>query len=345
MIGGTKLATRRIGREGRGGVTVGTPVRYSVVVPVYNEESVLRETYRRLSGVMDALGESYELLFINDGSEDHSEAIINDLAQSDPKVKLISFSRNFGHQIAITAGMDHARGEAVIIIDADLQDPPELIAKLIDKWQEGYQVVYAKRSQRVGESSFKRWTAALFYRLLRSLTDVNIPLDTGDFRLIDRQVCDAMSQMREKGRFVRGLVSWVGFRQTAVEYVRAERWAGETKYPLKKMMRLAIDAIASFSFTPIKAATYLGLFFAVLGLLGVGAVLLLPLFNSRAGYSWVPVVGLVLFLNGITLMFLGAIGEYIGRIYEEAKNRPLYIVSNYQGFRDVHVTRKQISRL
>ncbi|KUK63172.1 MAG: Glycosyl transferase, family 2 [Desulfotomaculum sp. 46_80] len=210
-------------------------VRYSVIIPVYNEEAVINETYRRLKQVMKTLNEPYELLFVNDGSRDKTAEIIKGFSASDSSVKLLDFSRNFGHQIAITAGMDYARGDAVIIIDADLQDPPEVIPQMIDQWRQGYEVVYAKRSKRMGETFFKRTTASLFYRILRSLTEgVNIPLDTGDFRLIDRKVCDAMQCIREKNRFVRGLVSWVGFRSTAVEYTREERYAGETKYSLKK---------------------------------------------------------------------------------------------------------------
>lgn len=326
----------------KGGTALGASVCYSVVIPVYDEEDVIRETYRRLRRVMETLGESYELIFINDGSEDQTEAIVGDLAKGDQHVKLISFSRNFGHQLAITAGMDHAQGEAVIIIDADLQDPPELIGALVEKWQEGYQVVYAKRQQRMGESVFKRSTAAFFYRLLRSLTDIDIPVDTGDFRLIDRRVADIMVQIREQGRFVRGLISWVGFRQTAIEYVRDERWAGETKYPLRKMVRLALDAITSFSLKPLRAATYLGALLMAGGLLALSFALALPIITAKALAPWEPLAGFLVLLNGLTMMILGAMGEYIGRIYEETKGRPLYIVKNYQGNGEIHGRQRQI---
>ncbi len=303
-------------------------VRYTVIIPAYNEEEVIRESYRRLTGVMEAAGEPYELLFINDGSKDDTAVIIETLSMTDPRVKLLDFSRNFGHQIAITAGMDHARGDAVIIIDADLQDPPEVIPQMIAKWREGYEVVYARRAQRKGESFFKKSTAALFYRLLNLMADIDIPLDTGDFRLIDRKVCDALGALREKNRFVRGLVSWVGFRQTAIEYVREERYAGETKYPLKKMLRFSLDGITSFSYKPLKMALYLGL-----GVTAASFVYLLYGLVQLAAAGGMspagsPLIACLLLLNGVTLIFLGLIGEYMGRIYDEAKDRPLYILRN-----------------
>lgn len=301
-------------------------VRYTIIIPAYNEEAVIRETYRRLTQVMEATGEPYELLFVNDGSRDRTAEIIYGLAKGDRSVELLDFSRNFGHQAAITAGMDYARGDAIVIIDADLQDPPELIPQMIDRWKEGYEVVYARRSKRIGESVFKKLTAALFYRTLRALTEVNIPVDTGDFRLIDRKVCDALRGIREKSRFVRGLVSWVGFRQTAIEYVRDERFAGETKYPLKKMIRFSIDGITAFSYKPLKIATYLG--FAVSSASFVCLVISLSLgvLTDRADMLWASLIAGLLLLNGVTLMFLGILGEYVGRIYDETKNRPLYLL-------------------
>ncbi|MCL6477815.1 MAG: glycosyltransferase family 2 protein [Peptococcaceae bacterium] len=303
-------------------------VRYTVVIPVYNEEAVISETYRRLTRVMESVGEPYELLFVNDGSRDRTVEIIEGFAGSDRRVKLLDFSRNFGHQIAITAGMDYARGDAIVIIDADLQDPPELIPQMIEKWQEGYEVVYAKRSKRKGETLFKRWTASLFYRMLQVLTEVDIPLDTGDFRLIDRKVCAAMRGIREKNRFVRGLVSWVGFRQTAIEYVREERFAGETKYPLKKMLRFALDGITSFSHKPLKLAAYLGFVTSLASFVYLLVSLGQKLFTNSTVAGWASLIACLLLLNGVILILLGILGEYVGRIYDETKNRPLYILRN-----------------
>ncbi|MDD4803003.1 MAG: glycosyltransferase family 2 protein [Syntrophomonas sp.] len=305
-------------------------IRYTIIIPVYNEEAVIHETYRRLSRVMESVGETYELLFINDGSDDRTAQLIDELAGKDQRIKLLDFSRNFGHQIAITAGMDYARGDAVIIIDADLQDPPELIPQMIAKWKEGYEVVYAKRSHRKGETLFKKWTAACFYRLMSILTEVKIPLDTGDFRLMDRKVCDAMQTIREKNRFVRGLVSWVGFRQIAVEYIREERYAGETKYPFKKMLRFSIDGITSFSYKPLKAAAFLGIVVTLVSLAFLLFSLIEKYFgiDSSAGAGLAPLLACLFLMNGVVLIMLGIIGEYIGRIYDESKNRPLYILRN-----------------
>jgi glycosyltransferase involved in cell wall biosynthesis len=305
-------------------------VRYSIIIPVYNEEAVVNETYQRLTRVMELIGESYELLFVNDGSQDKTAEIIERLAETDERTRLLDFSRNFGHQIAITAGMDYARGDAIIIIDADLQDPPELIPQMIKKWKEGYEVVYAKRLKRKGETLFKKWTASLFYRTLRTLTEVDIPLDTGDFRLMDRKVCDALQGIREKNRFVRGLVSWVGFRQTAIEYVREERFAGETKYPLKKMLRFSIDGITSFSYKPLKLATYLGFLVSFSSFVYLIVTLFLKLFTTSTIAGWTSLIACVLLLNGVILIILGILGEYVGRIYDETKNRPLYILRSKQ---------------
>ncbi|MCP8970603.1 glycosyltransferase family 2 protein [Ectobacillus ponti] len=304
-------------------------IQYSIIIPVYNEEAVVRETYRRLTEVMEQLGEAYELLFVNDGSRDRTGELVEGMAKRDHRVKLLDFSRNFGHQIAITAGMDYARGDAVIIIDADLQDPPELIPDMIAKWREGYEVVYAKRAKRKGETLFKKWSAALFYRTLHAITEIDIPMDTGDFRLMDRRVCEAMRSIREKNRFVRGLVSWVGFRQTAIEYVRDERFAGETKYPLKKMLRFSMDGITSFSYKPLKLASYLGFFISFSSFLYLLVSLFQRLFTSHSVVAgWTSLIACVLLLNGVILILLGVIGEYIGRIYDETKDRPLYLLRN-----------------
>jgi glycosyltransferase involved in cell wall biosynthesis len=305
-------------------------VRYTIIVPVYNEEAVIQESYRRLTRVMESTGEPYELLFINDGSEDRTAELIEGFAEKDECVELLDFSRNFGHQIAITAGMDYARGDAIVIIDADLQDPPELIPKMIEKWQEGYEVVYAKRSQRKGETLFKKWTAALFYRLIGAMAEVKIPLNTGDFRLMDRKVCDAMQSIREKNRFVRGLVSWVGFRQTAIEYVREERYAGETKYPLKKMLRFSMDGITSFSYKPLKMALYLGFLVSAVSFVYLIVSLGQKIFTASTVSGWSALIACLMLLNGVILIFIGILGEYIGRIYDETKNRPLYILRNKQ---------------
>ncbi|GAB1797272.1 MULTISPECIES: glycosyltransferase family 2 protein [Priestia] len=301
-------------------------VKYSIVVPVYNEEEVIHETYRRLTEVMHSTKEAYELLFVNDGSRDRTAEIIKEYSEQDPAVVLLDFARNFGHQIAITAGMDYARGEAVVVIDADLQDPPELILEMIEKWKQGFDVVYAKRTKRKGETYFKKQTAAMFYRFLRAMTDIDIPLDTGDFRLLDRKVCNQMNSIQEKNRFVRGLVSWVGFKQIAVEYERDERLAGESKYPLKKMLKLSMDGITSFSYKPLKLASYAGVTLSGIGFIYLLVVLYLKLFTDSTITGWSSLIVIQLFFSGIILIILGMIGEYIGRIYDETKNRPLYIV-------------------
>ncbi|WP_182420659.1 glycosyltransferase family 2 protein [Priestia megaterium] len=314
-------------------------VKYSIVVPVYNEEEVIHETYRRLTEVMRSTKEAYELLFVNDGSRDRTAEIIKEYSEQDPAVVLLDFARNFGHQIAITAGMDYARGEAVVVIDADLQDPPELILEMIEKWEQGFDVVYAKRTKRKGETYFKKQTAAMFYRFLRAMTDIDIPLDTGDFRLLDRKVCNQMNSIQEKNRFVRGLVSWVGFKQIAVEYERDERLAGESKYPLKKMLKLSMDGITSFSYKPLKLASYAGVTLSGIGFIYLLVVLYLKLFTESTITGWSSLIVIQLFFSGIILIILGMIGEYIGRIYDETKNRPLYIVREKYQFE----TRKEVS--
>jgi len=276
---------------------------------------------------MDSTGESWELLLVNDGSTDASAEFIQQLASQDERVRPIIFARNFGHQIAVTAGLDYSRGQAVVIIDADLQDPPEVILDLIAKWREGFEVVYAIRSEREGEGWFKLVTASLFYRMIVKITDVKIPLDAGDFRLLDRKVVNVLNQMRERHRFLRGMSAWVGFRQVGVPYKRAARLAGETKYPFRKMFRLAINAITGFSYFPLQLATYVGFFSAGISILSIPVVIALRLWGSQA-----PLVGqattliAVLFLGGVQLISLGILGEYIGRLYDEAKGRPLYIV-------------------
>lgn len=304
---------------------------FSVVVPIWNEEAVIPELYRRVIETMDSTGESWELICVNDGSHDRSLPMLIELRAQDERVKVIDFSKNFGHQIAITAGADYAEGDAVIVMDADLQDPPDVVLRMIEQWRAGYEVVYAVRAKREGETWFKLLTAKLFYRLMQRISDVNIPLDAGDFRLMDRRVVLAMRQLREKHRFMRGLSSWVGFKQIGVEYERAERYAGETKYPLRKMLRLALNAITSFSYLPLQLATYFGFALAFVSLVGIVLTIFLRLSGSSAFAGQATTLVSVLFLGGIQLIFLGIIGEYLGRIYDEVKARPLYIVSRAYG--------------
>jgi dolichol-phosphate mannosyltransferase len=308
----------------------------SIVAPVYNEEQALPELHRRVAGVLDGLDEPWELVLVNDGSRDRSAAVIADLHQQDPRVKGISFSRNFGFQIAVTAGLDFANGDAVILTDADLQDPPELYPQMLATWRAGYDVVYGVRTSRVGETRFKLLTAKLFYRLIRRITKIDIPLDTGDFRLMDRRVVKAIRSMPERNRFLRGMVPWVGFRQTGISYERASRFAGESKFSsVKQMLPFALDAITSFSYLPLQLATYLGFFMAALAGLAIVAVVLLRLLGPSA-----PLLGqattlvAVLFLGGVQLICLGIIGEYLGRIYDEVKGRPLYLIDQLWGFDD-----------
>jgi dolichol-phosphate mannosyltransferase len=292
---------------------------------VFNEEETLPHFYERVIAVMDSLGEPFELLFVNDGSRDGSFRIMQELHDKDPRVHAINFSRNFGHQIAISAGLDYARGQAVIILDADLQDPPEVMLTLIERWKEGAEVVYAQRTRREGETRFKLLTAAAFYRVIERITSINIPRDTGDFRLLDRRVVDVLITMREQHRFMRGLSVWVGFRQEAVSYERHERFAGETKYPLNKMIRFSLDAITSFSHVPLQLATSFGFLLAGLSLIGIVIAIILRLVTGAIAGEASTLI-LVLFLGGIQLIFLGIIGEYLGRIYDEVRARPLYIV-------------------
>ncbi|MDR1665306.1 MAG: glycosyltransferase family 2 protein [Clostridiales bacterium] len=305
---------------------------YSVVIPAYNEQEVIAETYRRLTSVMRGMGETYELVFVNDGSRDETAKIIAGFCESDSSVRLLNFTRNFGHMPALTAGMDYAQGAAVFVIDADLQDPPEVFPQMAALWKQGYDVVYGKRKRRRGETVFKRWSAKIFYRLINALTTVELPVDTGEFRLIDRKVCDAVNQLHEKNRYIRGLVSWVGFKQVAVEYVREERFAGETKYPLKKMLAFAMDALTSFSYKPLKLATTLGFFISLLSFVYMLFILFQRLFTDTTITGWASTVGLILFTQGIVLMILGLMGEYIGRIYDEIKNRPVYILREKLGY-------------
>ncbi len=303
------------------------PPVFTVIAPIYNELENLPELYPRVRDVMDQTGEPWELILVDDGSSDGSTDVIRKLAENDARVRPVIFARNFGHQIAVSAGIDFSRGDAVVIIDADLQDPPEVILDLIEQWRAGYEVVYAVREEREGESWFKKTTASLFYRLIFRITDVNIPLDTGDFRLMDKKVVAVMKQMREKHRFLRGMSAWVGFRQIGVKYKRKPRYAGETKYPFSKMLRLALNAVTSFSYFPLQLATYLGFITTGLSVIAILVVGILRLTTGITLLGQATTLIMVLFLGGVQLIFLGIIGEYIGRIYDESKGRPLYIVA------------------
>lgn len=299
---------------------------YSIIAPIYNEFENIPVLWQRVSQVMNGTGEAWELILVDDGSVDGSNERIRELAASHENVRPVIFARNFGHQIAVTAGMDYSRGQAIVVIDADLQDPPEVILDLIKKWKEGYEVVYAVRSEREGESWFKLLTASLFYRMIYRITDVKIPLDTGDFRLVDRKVVDVMNSMRERHRFLRGMSSWIGFKQIGVEYKRAARLSGVTKYPFKKMIKFAQDGITGFSYFPLQIATYLGFVAAGLSVIAIPVVAALRLAGSHSFEGQTTTLISVLFLGGVQLISLGILGEYIGRIYDEVKGRPLYVV-------------------
>ena len=307
--------------------------RISIVIPCYNEQEVISETLKRLKDFCAELsGLDVELIFIDDGSKDNTRELLKGYAAEDSRIKVICFARNFGHQIAVTAGIDAAIGDAVVLIDADLQDPPEIVHQMISKWKEGYDVVYGTRTERLGESPFKVATARGFYRLLNKLSTVPIPLDTGDFRLMSRAVVNTLRAMPECDRFVRGMVSWVGFKQTALPYKRAKRFAGESKYPLRKMLRFATDGILSFSTKPLQLSVGLGMISAAIALAGILYAFFLRVFTSVWVEGWTALMIAVLFIGGVQLVCIGILGEYIGRIYNETKNRPLYVVQEYVGF-------------
>ena len=310
-----------------------TRPHYSIVTPIYDEEGNIPRLYERVRDVMDSVGEPWEFVMVNDGSHDRSLELMTELANSDPRVKVVNFARNFGHQIAVTAGVDYASGKAIILMDADLQDPPEVIPELIKRWKAGYEVVFAIRAERRGENPFKIWTAKLFYRLIYRITDVAIPLDTGDFRLMDEKVVDVLRQMREHNRFIRGMTSWVGFKQTGVQYVREARHWGETKYPLRKMIRFAWDAVTGFSYFPLQMMIY---FSAVLGFLAVLTVPIIALLRITRGPEFfggqATTIVLMLMLSSFQLFFLFVMGQYVARIYDETRGRPLYVVASTEGF-------------
>jgi dolichol-phosphate mannosyltransferase len=310
-----------------------SPVLHSLVIPVYNEFEGIPSLHERLTKLIDSFAPDHaEVIFVNDGSKDGSDKALDAVAAKDPRFKVIHFSRNFGHQLAITAGIEWASGQTVTVMDADLQDPPELVRELIAKWREGFEVVYAVRRKRDGETVFKLWTAKLFYRMIRKMTHVDIPVDTGDFRLMDRKAVDALIQMPERHRFVRGMVSWVGFRQTGVLYDRAERTFGETHYPFKKMLKFALDGVTSFSTVPLQFGTYLGMGSATLALLLAIKIVYGWYFHNDTVAGWTSLMLVVLLMGAMQLFTLGIFGEYLGRTYEEVKGRPLYLVGRAVGF-------------
>jgi glycosyltransferase involved in cell wall biosynthesis len=304
----------------------------SVIVPCKNEEAVLSETHRRLAGVLEQVKLKFEIVYVDDGSTDSTPQLLRELCVVDPRVRVLRLSRNFGHQIATTAGLEHALGDAMVIIDADLQDPPEVIPAMLARWHEGYDVAYGLRTDRGGETAFKLWTAKLFYRLINRISSVQIPLDAGDFRLMDRKVVDALLLMPERDRFLRGMVSWLGYRQVAVPYSRAPRFAGASKYPAHKMVRFAMDGLLSFSIAPLKLATWVGFAASFVALLGSLYALGSRIFTNHWVTGWASIFLAVLFIGGVQLTCLGIIGEYVGRIYGEAKQRPLYFLQERLGF-------------
>jgi glycosyltransferase involved in cell wall biosynthesis len=304
----------------------------SLVLPIYNEEAVIPALHARLQEFLPRLGLEAEVLFVDDGSKDHSLELLRALAAREPRYRVVSFARNFGHQAAITAGLDHARGEAIVVMDADLQDPPEVVLEMVARWREGFDVVYGRRRSRAGETRLKLFTAKWFYRIFAAMIPIEVPLDTGDFRLMSRRIVDVLRNLRETHRFVRGLVAWLGFRQTAVLYDRPARLAGETKFPLGKMIRFAIDGITSFSILPLRFATWLGILISILSVgVAVWAVLTRYVFQASVP-GWTTVVVLVSLLAAVQLIMVGILGEYVGRIYEQVKQRPLYVVSEQVNF-------------
>lgn len=306
---------------------------YSIVSPIYNEQGNIPTLYERISHVLDQTGEAWELILVNDGSHDNSLVEMTAISYNDSRVKIVNFARNFGHQTAVTAGIDYAQGQAVILIDADLQDPPEVMLEMIDRWKAGYDVVYAVRTERKGESWFKKFTAKMFYRFIYRITDVDIPLDTGDFRLMDHKVATVLRNMREHNRFIRGMTSWIGFKQTGVNYVRDPRLYGETKYPLRKMIRFAWDAVAGFSYFPLQIMIYVSFFLGLLAILTVPVIAVLRIINGEEYFGGQATTIVVLLLLGaFQLFFLFVLGQYVARIYDEVRGRPLYVVASTTGF-------------
>lgn len=306
-------------------------ITLSVVIPVFNEEDCIEKMYLQLSDVLQSLNDSYEIIFVNDGSIDNSPNILNAIQSNDINVKILHFSRNFGHQAAITAGTNYASGDALVTIDADLQDPPYVILEMIKKWLEGYDIVYGKRIKREGETFLKKATAKLYYRFLHSVSDYDLPLDCGDFKLLDKKVYFELNKLKEKNRYLRGLIAWMGYRHTFVTYIRNKRYAGKTKYSLCRMIKLAENGIFSFSTKSLKLTKYIGGFFSLIGFVSLIWLAIQTLIASNS-YGWQLILATICFTNGIIIFILGIIGEYIARIYDETKNRPLYIIKDKIGF-------------
>jgi len=320
----------------------------SVVVPCFNEEEIVRDTSRRLATVLEQAPLNFEIIYVDDGSSDSTPELLRQLQESDEHVRVVRFSRNFGHQMAITAGLEHASGDAVVIIDADLQDPPEVILEFIGKWMDGYDVVYGVRAEREGETAFKLWTAKAFYRCIARLSDTRIPVDTGDFRLMDRRVVNALLEMPERDRFVRGMVSWLGFSQVGVSYRREARTAGSTKFSFFKMLRFAMDGIFSFSVLPLRIATWTGFAASGIAILGIVVAVIERLFGVHGLVKgWTSILIAVLFIGGVQLICMGIIGEYVGRTYGESKRRPLYVLRERIGFeaRDARSPQQRRARI
>ena len=305
---------------------------YSFVIPVYNEEEVLPELYRRMKLVMEQLDGSAEAVLVDDGSRDRSYPLMLELHALDPRFKVVHFSRNFGKEVAVSAGLDLATGEAVVLLDADLQDPPELAVEMAARWRDGYDMVYAKRDRRINETWFKRHSSRLFYRTLKRISDVDVPLDVGDFRLVDRRALDAFRSMRERNRYVRGMFGWIGFKQIGVSYVRPGRFAGTTKWPLSKLVRLAFDGIISFSTAPLRMVLQIGFLVSIFSFVAGIAAIIIKLSGMYAISGWASITVLMSFIGGVQLTVLGVVGEYVGRIYDEVKQRPLYLVRELKGF-------------
>lgn len=305
---------------------------YSFVIPVYNEQEVLPELYRRMKALMDQLDGPSEAVLVDDGSRDNSYPLMLELYAIDPRFKVVHFSRNFGKEVAVSAGLDLATGDAVVLLDADLQDPPELVIEMAARWREGYDMVYAKRDRRINETWFKRQSSRLFYRILRHISDVDVPLDVGDFRLVDKRALDAFRSMRERNRYVRGMFGWIGFKQIGVSYVRPGRFAGTTKWPLSKLVRLAFDGIISFSTAPLRLVLQIGFLVSIFSFVAGIAAIVIKLSGMYAISGWASITVLMSFIGGVQLTVLGVVGEYVGRIYDEVKQRPLYLVRELRGF-------------
>lgn len=303
----------------------------SIIFPIYNEEDNLQELFQSVDKTLSTSGKAYELIFVNDGSTDNSVHILEDLYQKNKgKVKVVHFARNFGHQLALSAGFKHCKGRAAVVMDADLQDPPETILDFIDEWEKGSEIVYGVRAERQGETFFKKATASLFYKLIRGISGIDIPENAGDFYLLDRRIVDILNSLKERHRFLRGLIAWVGYKRTAVSYVRKPRHAGETKYPFWKMFKFSLDAITSFSFAPLKLVSFLGMVFSGVAFLAILIIIYMKLFTDQTITGWSSLMAVILFIGGVQLLAIGIIGEYVARIGDDVKERPLYTIKDFR---------------